>query len=136
MKISPISMPCVTKKKQVRSKVPERFITGMLLCHLDGNTPTLAEATRATAGKMSLSVVNLTPRPTEFQSPGSVSLMYDSAVITISYSAVVAEAVTHQVDGEGFYIVSQDVYDDCLALGGVLTDDDDDDDDDGDMSED
>ena len=76
---------------------------GTFLCHLEGRETRFAEATRAIVGKMSLTVRNLRPRAPEFQPANFICMEWDGGPVTIQYSRVFAEGVSHEIMEDGYY---------------------------------
>ena len=104
----------VKRKKELVQRVPKKFVVGTFLCHLEGRETRFAEATRALAGKMSLTVRNLRPRAPEFQPANFICMKWDGGPVTIQYSRVFAEGVSHEIREDGYYYVPMDIRNELM----------------------
>ena len=104
----------VKRKKELVQRVPKKFVVGTFLCHLEGRETRFAEATRALAGKMSLTVRNLRPRAPEFQPANFICMEWDGGPVTIQYSCVFAEGVSHEIREDGYYYVPMDIRNELM----------------------
>ena len=104
----------VKRKKELVQRVPKKFVVGTFLCHLEGRETRFAEATRALAGKMSLTVRNLRPRVPEFQPANFICMEWDGGPVTIQYSRVFAEGVSHEITEDGYYYVPMDIRNELM----------------------
>ena len=87
---------------------------GTFLCHLEGRETRFAEATRAIANKMSVTVRNLRLRAPEFQPANFVCMEWDGEPVTIQYSRVFAEGLSYEITEDGYYYVPMDVRNELM----------------------
>ena len=87
------------------------------MCHLEGKETRFAHGVKARAHEVKINMRNLRACAPQFRPPKFINMEWDGPPLTIPYSHVFAQGVTHEVRADGYYYVPIDVHDEMAAYG-------------------